>query len=137
MAIVSDPPLPNPASAAITVEVETAMMRWIDRLEYLVETETQALQAGKAINFAGFNSKKSHALLEFMIVSRNVTDVSASLATSLERLRTRLARNADVLEHHLRAMSEISKLLIDNIRAEESDGTYTPPSVAETAESRR
>lgn len=99
-------------------------MRWIDRMDALASAETTALLAGDKVEFESFNSKKNHALLEFMVVSRSVTTVSPQLVSALQRLNERLAQNGEVLRQHLQAASEISRLIIDTIRAEESDGTY-------------
>ncbi|MBU6525701.1 hypothetical protein OGR47_01570 [Methylocystis sp. MJC1] len=107
-----------------SAEAEAALMRWIDRMDALASAETKALLAGDKVEFESFNSKKNHALLEFTIVSRSVTTVSPQLVTALQRLNERLAQNGEVLKQHLQAASEISRLIINTIRAEESDGTY-------------
>lgn len=100
-------------------------MRWIDRMDALVDSETKALLAGEKIAFDAFNSKKNHALLEFMILSRGVAEASPVLLEALRRLNERLTNNGEVLKRNLQAASEISKLIISAIREEESDGTYS------------
>ncbi|WP_330083929.1 hypothetical protein [Methylocystis iwaonis] len=99
-------------------------MRWIERMDALARAETKALLAGDKVEFENFNSKKNHALLEFMVVSRSVASLSPQLLSALQRLNESLAQNGEVLKQHLQAASEISRLIIDTIRAEESDGTY-------------
>jgi len=112
------------------MRAETAFLRWIERLEQLFEAETTALRGGGAIDFESFNAKKNHALLEFMIVSRNMPDnVPDAAAAGLARLRAKLVKNAEMLEQHLRATSEISNVMIKTIQAEQSDGTYSGKSI--------
>jgi hypothetical protein len=114
-----------PGATSPAAATEAALMRWVDRMDALIAAETNALLAGEKVDFEGFNSKKNHALLEFMIVSRSVGAVSPALLAALQGLNARLAQNGEVLKQNLQAASEISKLLISTIRAEESDGTYS------------
>jgi len=106
-------------------EAEAALLRWIDRMDRLIDAETHALLSGARVDFDSFNSKKNYALLEFRIMSRNFGDISQDSLAQLKRLNGRLAQNGEVLKQHLQAVSEISKLIITSIRAEESDGTYS------------
>jgi predicted hydrolase (HD superfamily) len=115
----------GPGANSPTAEAEAALMRWIDRMDALVAAETKVLLAGEKVDFDAFNSKKNHALLEFMILSRGVGEVSPVLLAALRRLNERLTKNGEVLKQNLQAASEISKLIISVIRAEESDGTYS------------
>lgn len=111
---------PRDANAA-----EAALLRWVDRVDSLVAAETRALLKGEKIDFENYNSKKSHALLEFIAVSRTVTGESPQVEQALRRLSERLAQNSQALRQNLLAASEISALLIKAIRSEESDGTYS------------
>jgi hypothetical protein len=114
-----------PAYNAADAQAEAALMRWIDRMDELISAETAALRSGEKIDFESFNAKKNHALFEFMIVSRNMKSVSSRLQEALRGLHGRLEQNGELLKQQLHAASEISKVLITAIRAEESDGTYT------------
>jgi hypothetical protein len=117
----SVPPAQNEANG----QSEAALMRWIERLEALLEAETSALLRGQKIDFEGFNAKKNHALRDFMVLSRSIGAATPPLKMALERLDRQLTRNGEALKQNLQAASEISKLLISAIRAEESDGTYS------------
>jgi hypothetical protein len=104
---------------------DVAFMNWIERLERLLENEIIALKSRAPIDFDSFNSKKTHALLEFRILSRTMPDQATRIAAAhLASLRARLADNAQTLEQHLRAMSEISCIMIKELQAEESYGAY-------------
>jgi len=106
--------------------VEQAFARCIERLETLIDRETAALRTCAAINFDEFNTRKTHALLEFLRVSRAMPDqTSPSTALRLADLRVKLAENAQLLDQHLNAMVEIATIMIRNIEREESDGTYS------------
>jgi hypothetical protein len=121
---VAPVPAPDVVAPALS-EAEAAIQRWIDRMDDLVSAETRALARGEKVDFDDFNSKKSHALLEFMAVSRGVGSASAPVATALLSLKEKLAQNSQALQHHLQAATEISKILISAIASEESDGTYS------------
>jgi hypothetical protein len=123
-AMTSSEPATSARDAAVG-EAEAALLRWIDRMDALVSAETKALRDGAKVDFDTFNAKKSHALLEFTMLSRSLTVVSPPLLSALRRLDGRLAQNGEVLKQNLQAASEISKLLINAIRADESDGTYS------------
>jgi hypothetical protein len=106
--------------------VEQAFARCIARLEALIDRETEALRRCVAINFDDYNTRKTHALLEFLRVSRAMPDqTSPSTALRLSELRGKLAENAQLLDQHLNAMVEIATIMIRNIEREESDGTYS------------
>jgi hypothetical protein len=106
--------------------VEKAFARCIARLELLVDGETDALRNCAAINFDDYNTRKTHALLEFLRVSRAMPDqTSPETAFRLAELRGKLAVNARLLDQHLNAMVEIATIMIRNIEREESDGTYS------------
>ncbi len=109
---------------------DAALIACIERLEALIEAETQALKSGGRVDFKRCNARKAHALLEFMTLSRGrprrFTQTLAARVTALEQ---KLARNAQTLEQHLRALSEICEIAINRLKAEESDGTYSRRSI--------
>ncbi len=98
----------------------------IERLQQLIDQESEALRSGEAVDFEEFNSRKSHALLEFTRASRFFpVQKSATIEARLARLRASLVENSSLLEQHLRAMGEISGIMIRTIEMAESDGTYS------------
>lgn len=113
------------------MNADQAFINCIERLETLINAETAMLRNCERIDFEALNLRKTHALLEFMQVSRSVREESLVHARHRIRdLQDRLAENAETLERHLQAIREISALIIDGIRKEESDGTYSINGVA-------
>jgi hypothetical protein len=105
---------------------DLAFIRCMDRLEHLIERETDALKFRAPLDFDEFNRRKTHALLEFLRMSRNVPDQkSDAVAARVAQFREKLSENALTLDQHLRAMVEIASIMIKSIEAEESDGTYS------------
>ncbi len=103
-----------------------AFLSCIDRLEQLVESETQALKAFGPINFEESNGRKTRALFEFLRASRSVqAQAPATIRTKLTSLQAKLAENASMLDQHLSAMREIAGIMIRTMEMAESDGTYS------------
>ena len=113
---------------------EDALTRCLERIDALIDVESSALRACALIDFDEFNQKKTHLLLEFTRLSRTLPGRSSeALRPRLERLSGKLAENAQLLDLHLGAMLEISRIMISSIQANESDGTYSsrPPTPRE------
>lgn len=103
-----------------------AFLRCIDRIESLIATETQILKSGAAVDFDMLNLRKSHALMELLQVTRSAPEGTLSLTQGrVERLRELLAVNAEALQQHLLAIRAINELIVECVRREESDGTYS------------
>ncbi|PPD45175.1 MAG: hypothetical protein CTY15_05185 [Methylocystis sp.] len=103
-----------------------ALRRCVERLKALVEAETRAAADPGEIDFEAFNQRKSHALVELTQMLRMAPlDSRVAARGAIAHFRTALAENADALGLRLRAMQEISALLIEKILEDESDGTYS------------
>ncbi|HLH10391.1 MAG TPA: hypothetical protein VKV77_00770 [Methylovirgula sp.] len=104
-----------------------AFARTIERIERLIELETESLQRYHPIDFAEFNHKKTHALLEFNRVIRALgqAQLDAEMVSDLERLRAKLEKNLAVLDIHLKAVRQVCALIARTIEENDSDGTYT------------
>lgn len=103
-----------------------ALALCIERLESIIQAETDLLKQGGDIDFASLNARKSHALMEFIQASKGLRGAALDgAAGGVERLRHLLIANAEILERHLQATHEIATLMISSIRGDESDGTYT------------
>ncbi|WP_420960863.1 flagellar protein FlgN [Brucella sp. IR073] len=102
----------------------------IERLETVVETETQLLLEGAHPDLADINARKSRGLYDF---TRAMNKASARAEASalrtlqplLDRLRQKLERNCEALQLHLRAVGELSDIIRTAIETHEADGTYT------------
>lgn len=105
---------------------EIAFIRCVERLEDLIDAETQVLRSCARIDFEALNLRKTHALLEFTRVARNLPPRASGLAQQrLNRLVEKLGSNTEALQLHLHAMQEITCLIVESIRSDESDGTYS------------
>lgn len=122
----SEPALPAPDELRVAAAGE-AFARTIERIERLVEFETATLQQYKPIDFAEFNHKKSHALLELSRAMRALGSRShdRQILSDLGRLRDKLEKNLAVLEIHLKAVRQVCALIARTIEDDDSDGTYT------------
>ncbi len=99
----------------------------IDRLDQVVQQETQALDKNGVADLGAFTRRKSQILLEITRLTRlmNGRARDARLDERLGRLKVNLAHNRDTLETHLRAARQLSELIADASRDAESDGTYS------------
>lgn len=104
----------------------------LDRLEELVDHETEALRLRAPLDLADINRRKSRSLLELSRAARGV-DIGRSdaLQARLDRLRVKLADNQGVLSLHLSAAHEVGAILDQALRDAESDGTYSTYGAAE------
>lgn len=103
-----------------------AFVGCVERLQQLIDQESAVLRSGEAVDFEDFNLRKTHALLEFRRASRSFSAPrSAAVEARLARLRASLVENSSLLDQHLRAMRDISGIMIRTIEMAESDGTYS------------
>jgi exonuclease VII small subunit len=122
------PPSPKPEPAR-TPAAPPGSFEWaIQRLEAVVEQETQALRSRTAIDLKEFNDRKSQGLLELNRALRAFDGIAGDKAaqTRLSGLRVKLDANRAVLKTHLDAVREVAAVLADAIQDAESDGTYSP-----------
>jgi hypothetical protein len=93
------------------------------RLETVLAGETEALEKGLRTDLASNADTKARLLLELTMVqapSGHAEEVRAAW----QSLSAALARNAVLLDRHLRATRHVASALAGALRAEESDGTY-------------
>ncbi|QTL04301.1 hypothetical protein J5J86_02840 [Aquabacter sp. L1I39] len=104
----------------------------LERLEELVDQETEALRLRAPLDLADINRRKSRSLLELSRAARGV-DVRQGdlLQERLDRLRGKLVDNQGVLSLHLAAAQEVGAILDQALRDAESDGTYSTYHAAE------
>ncbi len=114
---------PEPAQpAAPAVSAITAAL---DRLEGLVDEESEALETRAPVDLDAINRRKSHSLLEITRLARSLPlSVDPGLRVRLSRLRDRLVANHRLLGLHLAAVREIADLMVGVLSEAESDGTY-------------
>lgn len=120
---------PETAMQADELRVAAAreiFVKTIERIERLVDSETATLQRYKPIDFAEFNHKKSHALLELSRAMRTLgPSYDSEILSDLTRLRGKLEKNLAVLDIHLKAVRQVCALIARTIEEDDFDGTYT------------
>lgn len=104
-----------------------ALNEVVERLGAIIESETQALRERRVVDLQDFNNRKSRGLLDLMRAVRALDGGRPDAATSarLQALRAKLAANQAALSVHLAAAREITTLVAQTIRDNESDGTYS------------
>ncbi|QBR70209.1 hypothetical protein CU048_01730 [Beijerinckiaceae bacterium] len=113
------------ASAVFASFVDT-----VERLERILELETELLGQHQSIALTEFNHKKSQGLLELsrtMAAMRGL-DLAAlgfDAKTRLGDLRLKLQKNLRVLQMHMSASAAVATIIARAIQEHESDGTYT------------
>lgn len=99
----------------------------VDRLELLIDQETAALRHATVIELKDFNNRKSQVLMELdrALVNSGGATPSAMMKERLGQLKGKLEVNRSKLKVHLEAVQELAGMLADQIRDQDSDGTYT------------
>lgn len=106
--------------------------RTMQRIEKLVDRETEALRTRSAIDLKESNNSKSQALLELGLAARSLDGIAldADLVQRLKLLRTKLEVNQVMLRRHLEAVREVASVVADTIQDREWDGTYSQHAAA-------
>lgn len=107
-----------------------AFINTLERLERLLDLETEMLIQHRPIALTDFNHKKSYGLLELgrtmeAIGGLDLDALGFDAKTPLARLRVKLQRNLIVLQMHMTAVGAIAAIIARAIQEYESDGTYT------------
>lgn len=97
------------------------------KLIEVIEEENAILEEHKVVFHASFTDRKNHALREFMAAqkSESISEAASACREPLQRLAVVLRINSDLLKLHIRAVGEISDIIIGGLREAESDGTYS------------
>jgi hypothetical protein len=104
-----------------------AVMITIDRVEQVIDQETQELRNHRATDLREFNNRKSQGLLELSRAMRGLGEAGRDrrLQGRLVQLRAKIENNLSVLSMHLAAAQEVSAIIARAIQDAESDGTYS------------
>jgi hypothetical protein len=104
-----------------------AIERTMQRIEKLLDRETEALNSRTAIDLKESNNSKSQALLELGLAARYLDGgpLDPELVERLKALRGKLEANQAVLRRHLDAVREVANVVADTIQDREWDGTYS------------
>lgn len=98
----------------------------IDRLLVLLREENQVLAAQEVRPHLPYAERKNQLLRDLMTFGRRSSALASQgdLACRIRTLKEELALNEDLLGSHIRALAEISSIIVDCIKMSESDGTY-------------
>jgi hypothetical protein len=101
--------------------------RIFGRLEAVLDAETDALLSGLRTDLAANADTKARLLLELTMAKERV-EASQEARLAWQNASAALARNARMLDRHLRATRHVASALAGALRSEDSDGTYGQPS---------
>lgn len=101
--------------------------RTMERVERLLDRETEALNSRTVIDLKESNNSKSQALLELGLAARYLegTPLDDELVERLKALRGKLEANQAILRRHLEAVREVASVVAETIQDREWDGTYS------------
>lgn len=110
-----------PKAAVITLTA--AIRRALDA----VTLETEALRSGNQADLRTFEHRKSQALLDLARARASIPPLlhDEEIAGLLRQLKSALSANMALLEHHMKAVQEITELLARSMLEADSDGTYS------------
>jgi hypothetical protein len=119
-----------PVAALAPMVVDPAVsgfMSVVDRLQGVIDFETDSLSRHVAIDLAELNRQKRQGMLELTRLMRGFGTRPASDAVRerLVELGTALDRNRAVLDVQLGAMREIAEIIAQVMKDAEWDGTYS------------
>ena len=103
------------------------LMKIIDGLMSAIQEETQAFRANLGFDLKASNARKSRLLYELTRAAGNLDlpGLQHDCRAKLLLLKNELAGNALQVKAHMMAVKEISDLMIDILRKEQEDGTYS------------
>lgn len=99
----------------------------IQRLQSCLDKETAALTHGAGADFVFYNNQKGQGLVDLSLALKatGVLRSNGDVTKALGSLRAKIHDNMRVLRLHVAAVEEISVVLSESIRSQESDGTYS------------
>lgn len=105
----------------------TSLDRALMALLIVVEEETDILLQNALVQHGKFVERKNLALRELIMIQRAQSGAQGgaeSLAV-LSRLRSALEQNGHMLRLHMRAVTDVSDIIVEAMREADSDGTYS------------
>ena len=121
-------PIPAvPAPAPPASPGVAALLAVVDRLEGLLDAETDALKRSLPADMAEIGNRKRQGLLELGRALRTAPALGPQpeVRERLKRFAAAAERNRAALGTQLRAVREIADIIGQTLRDAESDGTYS------------
>jgi hypothetical protein len=111
----------------VSPEVYDAFFTVVERLEATLERETAALAAQKHGEIATFTRQKRQSFLELHRIMQSLeqTIPSQDIIARLMTFRRKLEANDAMLRRQMRAVQEVTDIIVRVIQDVESDGTYS------------
>jgi hypothetical protein len=104
----------------------TIILNCLRRIDDILDEELMFLNRGMLHMLDPLNIRKSHLLLEFSNLSLYYTEVPPiEIQTRLDICRRKASRNYEALGNYLHALEDLNRIILDNLRDVESDGTYS------------
>ena len=102
-------------------------MAVVDRLQGVIDFETDSLSRHVAVDLAEVNRQKRHGMLELSRLMRSFAarPPSEAVRGRLAELDGALERNRAILDVQLGAMREIAEIIAQVMKDAEWDGTYS------------
>lgn len=99
----------------------------LGRLIDIIADENAVLRSNAIVPHNRYTEGKVLALRDLMGLQRSAAQMPLGkhLVSDLRRLKELLAENARLLKIHITAVGEVADLLVEHVRREESDGTYS------------
>ncbi|KAB0566505.1 MULTISPECIES: hypothetical protein [Brucella] len=120
----------NPAEELEQQPALKPVVRAIQRLEDVIDTETRLLLEGGHPDLADINSRKSRGLYDFNKAIKKAASLAEpatmkGLQPLLDSLKQKLEKNCEALQLHLRAVGELADLIRGALETQDADGTYS------------
>ncbi len=126
--MTDDPHTGRAAQIAAPIDDPTliAFMAIVDRLESIVDAETESLHRNRSDRVGETGQRKRQGMLELARVMRVLTrgGTPTPVRERLDRFATKLEHNRSILDVHLRAVRDVAETIARTLREAESDGTY-------------
>ena len=110
----------------VTPHASAALQRTLGVLLSVIEEENAVLSHHDVVEHGTFTGRKNQALRELMAVQRAHLGIAlpGDCQALLGQLKTSLLTNARLLQLNIKAVSEVSGIIIGAMREADSDGTY-------------
>ncbi len=111
----------------VSSETYDAFFAVVERLEAAITAETSALSTCRHHDIVGFTQQKRQGFLELARIMRSMENAipSPDILARLAHFRSRLEANEAMLRVYLRAVQDVTAIIVRVIRESESDGTYS------------
>jgi hypothetical protein len=111
---------------AASTRSDATLINCIERISDLLDKERSILDKGSLSELELVNIRKTHLLQEFSRLRNNSSSqLSTELHDRLSACQMKASRNSEALKNYLQAVQDLNQMIMDHIRKEDSDGTYS------------